>query len=145
MMPIFRFPFGRNNYMYPMHFYNSHIQYGLNTNISSQNNTHSHNKRPDKVNNDVNKQFKDLNRIQTKINSENKKTKNENIKFTEEKFKKNDSSKINKEKEDSYFFEIFGIKLYLDDILLISLIFFLYKENVHDEELFISLILLLLT
>ena len=41
--------------------------------------------------------------------------------------------------------EIFGIKLKSDDILLICLIFFLYKEGVKDEYLFISLILLLLS
>ena len=43
------------------------------------------------------------------------------------------------------FFEILGIKLYFDDILLICLIFFLYNEDVHDEMLFIALILLLLS
>ncbi len=42
-------------------------------------------------------------------------------------------------------FEIFGIKLFFDDILLISLIFFLYSEGVKDQSLFISLILLLLS
>lgn len=43
------------------------------------------------------------------------------------------------------FFEIFGLKLYFDDILIICILFFLYNEKVHDEELFICLILLLLT
>lgn len=42
-------------------------------------------------------------------------------------------------------FEIFGIKLYFDDILLICLIFFLYNEGVQDQYLFIVLILLLLS
>lgn len=42
-------------------------------------------------------------------------------------------------------FEIFGIKLFFDDILLISLIFFLYNEGVQDQNLFIALILLLLS
>lgn len=41
--------------------------------------------------------------------------------------------------------EIFGIKLHFDDILLICLIFFLYKQNVNDPLLFIALILLLLS
>ncbi len=41
-------------------------------------------------------------------------------------------------------FEILGMELYLDDILIISLIFFLYKEGVKDEMLFIILIMLLL-
>ncbi len=51
----------------------------------------------------------------------------------------------NSEPFDNYFFEIFGLKLYFDDILLICLLFFLYEEGVKDQELFISLILLLLS
>ena len=50
-----------------------------------------------------------------------------------------------KEPFDDYFFEIFGLKLYFDDILIICLLFFLYEEGVNDQELFISLILLLLS
>lgn len=42
-------------------------------------------------------------------------------------------------------FELFGITLHFDDILLICLLFFLYSEGVQDEWLFISLIMLLLT
>lgn len=42
-------------------------------------------------------------------------------------------------------FEIFGIQLYLDDIIILGLLFFLYQEGVQDEMLFISLILLLLS
>lgn len=41
-------------------------------------------------------------------------------------------------------FEFFGLKLYLDDIIIIGIIVFLYKEGVHDELLFIVLIMLLL-
>lgn len=48
-------------------------------------------------------------------------------------------------KDENAFFEIFGIKLYYDDILLIFLIFFLYQEDVDDPYLFIALILLLLS
>lgn len=43
------------------------------------------------------------------------------------------------------FFDVFGVRLYYDDILLISLIFFLYSEGVDDSSLFIALILLLLS
>lgn len=43
------------------------------------------------------------------------------------------------------FFEILGIKLYFDDVLIICLLFFLYSEDVQDQSLFICLILLLLT
>lgn len=58
------------------------------------------------------------------------------------------NQKNNSKKSDSgsdCFFELFGLKLYFDDILLICLIFFLYQEGVKDDELFISLILLLLS
>lgn len=41
--------------------------------------------------------------------------------------------------------EIMGIKLYMDDILILILLFILYKEDVKDEMLYISLILLLLS
>lgn len=47
--------------------------------------------------------------------------------------------------DDESYFEIFGIKLYYDDILIIFLIFFLYQEDVKDQYLFIALILLLLS
>lgn len=47
--------------------------------------------------------------------------------------------------DDEECFEIFGLKLYYDDILLICLIFFLYQEDVKDQNLFIALILLLLS
>lgn len=39
--------------------------------------------------------------------------------------------------------EISDRKLYLDDFIILSLLFFLYKEDVKDDTLFILLILLL--
>mgnify|MGYP004530385295 CR=1 FL=1 len=42
-------------------------------------------------------------------------------------------------------FEIFGLKIYFDDVLLICILLFLYQEGIQDEYLFISLILLLLS
>lgn len=39
---------------------------------------------------------------------------------------------------------ILGMELYLDDIIILCLLFILYKEDVKDEMLFIALILLLL-
>ena len=62
-----------------------------------------------------------------------------------------DTSLTNDNSQNRYYndykpmFEIFGIQLYFDDILLICLIFFLYTEGVQDEYLFIALILLLLS
>lgn len=57
---------------------------------------------------------------------------------------KSTETSVSSEKDDTVF-EILGIKLHSDDILLICLIFFLFKEGVQDEYLFISLILLLLS
>ena len=42
-------------------------------------------------------------------------------------------------------FEILGIRLFYDDILLICLIFFLYSEGIQDTYLFLALVLLLLS
>lgn len=56
---------------------------------------------------------------------------------------KNKSSRFNSDEEP--FLDIFGIKLYLDDLIILCLLFFLYQEGVKDEILFISLILLLLS
>lgn len=58
---------------------------------------------------------------------------------------KNEKSHTEQEaSDDKNFFDIFGIRLYHDDILLLSLIFCLYNEGVEDTGLFIALILLLL-
>lgn len=57
----------------------------------------------------------------------------------------NKKSNVSSKYGESPIFEIFGIKLFFDDILIISLIFFLYNEGVRDNLLFISLILILLS
>lgn len=60
--------------------------------------------------------------------------------------KKLDEKPIEKQGEsESVVFNILGLKLYYDDILLICLIFFLYNEGIKDESLFIVLVLLLLS
>lgn len=40
-------------------------------------------------------------------------------------------------------FEILGIKIYLDDLIILGILFFLYQQNVNDEFLYIILFLLL--
>lgn len=60
-----------------------------------------------------------------------------------------DASHTNKSKsapiDDDFLFDLFGLKIYFDDILIIGLLFFLYNEGVKDEGLFIVLVLLLLS
>ena len=41
--------------------------------------------------------------------------------------------------------ELLGISLYLDDLIILGLLFILYNEKVKDDMLFICLILLLLS
>lgn len=45
--------------------------------------------------------------------------------------------------QDQVIFELLGIKLYLDDLIILGLLFFLYQEHVKDEMLYIILFLLL--
>ena len=71
----------------------------------------------------------------------NRKIKNNNNPYTYI----SNKEKIPPKSNNDVTFEIFGIKLYFDDILLICLIFFLYNEGVQDQYLFIALILLLLS
>lgn len=85
-------------------------------------------------------------------NMENKNTLQEKFKhsklpFSSPDLKKSASNPQRRKHEDEAepLFEIFGLQLYYDDILLICLIFFLYQEGVQDEYLFIALILLLLS
>lgn len=46
---------------------------------------------------------------------------------------------------NSFLFEVFGLKIYLDDALIVCLLFFLYQECIKDDELFLILVLLLLS
>ena len=65
--------------------------------------------------------------------------KNEQLILDNKKSENNDSS------DSEHVFEVFGIKLYFDDVLIISLLILLYNEGVKDYSLFISLILLLIS
>lgn len=63
--------------------------------------------------------------------------------------KNNIDSSLEKNKSNSnnqdYLFDLFGLKIYFDDILIFSLLFFLYTEGVKDDMLFIVLLLLLIS
>ena len=51
----------------------------------------------------------------------------------------------NNAQDSGEIFEIFGLKLHFDDLLIICLLFFLYEEDVKDTYLYIVLIMLLLS
>ena len=50
----------------------------------------------------------------------------------------------NSKNTDTPIFEIFGFKLYSDDLIILAVLFLLYEQNVKDEMLYIILFLLLL-
>lgn len=91
-------------------------------------------KKDDDLTKDMQKTSKNSdNKIRNKIENNNLQDPNN----------KNKSSRFDMNEEP--FLDILGIKLYLDDLIILCLLFFLYQEEVKDEILFISLILLLLS
>ena len=62
-----------------------------------------------------------------------------------ENFSSSEQSRSKQKSDDNVWFDLFGIKLYFDDVLILSLLFFLYKEEVKDEGLFLALVLLLIS
>lgn len=121
-MPIFRYPFFYNNYS--NYYHKSYLSQFNNSNSFRDNSNQS------------NYLHNSSSFSHAKPNPSNESISDCNVS------KKNNSKKLD---DSNYFFELFGLKLYFDDILLICLIFFLYQEGVKDDELFISLILLLLS
>lgn len=67
--------------------------------------------------------------------------KNEKICEKENNFDNNTTTSRNCEEV----FNVFGLKLYFDDLLIISLLIFLYNEDIKDNSLYLALVLLLLT
>lgn len=59
------------------------------------------------------------------------------------KISESDSKKKNKHPSEKPIFTIYGINLYSDDLLILLLLFFLYKENINDTLLLLALFSLL--
>lgn len=125
IFPFFQYPY--NNRYYPRYNYNNENYMHNSNNINSEKKDTSHTNENDTYNNDI-----------------------------DEKTQKNKSSRYsgfgpihfqNPFELDSEqpVLEILGISLYLDDLIILGLLFFLYKEGVKDDMLFLSLILLLLS
>ncbi len=131
-MPIFRYPFFYNNYY--GNYYNRPYSGRQNYLPKATDNSNS----PDFLHND------NINSHSSNSSSVSSGKESSRHNFSSDLENKKNNSK-EKSGETDYFFELFGLKLYFDDILLICLIFFLYQEGVRDDELFISLVLLLLS
>ena len=92
-------------------------------------------------------QVQDPDTCETDTNSTSDQTNDRNYKKTSSKFHSVGPILID---TDGFFdkeeplVQFSGLTLYLDDIIILSLLFILYKEDVKDEILFISLILLLI-
>lgn len=73
------------------------------------------------------------------LNQSNCNVQNESKQFEKSSHNKNNSS------DSTVWLDLFGIKLHFDDVLILSLLFFLYKEDVKDEGLFLALVMLLIS
>ena len=75
----------------------------------------------------------------TSIEFQHQNKENKHKKHTEEQLENSEKNK------DEFLFEIFGIKIFFDDVLIICILLFLYEEKIEDHLLYIALILLLLS
>lgn len=73
-----------------------------------------------------------------------RKPKNINTNKAEQKMDSDNSTKPSNDTGSSACINILGIKLYMDDLIILFIIFILYKEKIKDNELIICLLLLLL-
>lgn len=73
-----------------------------------------------------------------------RKAKNEKPNNYEAKKINNVISNYDNNEEYNNCINILGIKLYIDDLIILFIIFILYKEKIQDNELIICLLLLLL-
>ena len=79
--------------------------------------------------------------LPTTSNSDNVKSNLEDEKKCDEHTKKRHFN--SSDKKNPPLLEFAGIKLYSDDVLILALIYFLYKENIDDKLLLIALFSLL--
>ncbi len=130
--PYFGFPgFYRRNYINNYYSYNKDLNKSDN---SSGNNLNSQNSFA--VNSSFSNTFSTDNLQNVETSNRSSSSKGARV----------DNRDYNKKNPDnSCLFELFGLKLYFDDVLIICLLFFLYNEGVKDEGLFIALILLLIS
>ena len=124
------FPFSYRNY------YN--MYYPRNNKFSSQNSLQNEN-QSQKLENKEN-EIESVNLQTTKRSFRHKKKSSKYNPFANFNFSPLFSSSL-----EEPILEILGMNLYLDDLIIIGLLFFLYTEGVQDEILFIILILLLLS
>ncbi len=138
--PCFDMPYNnrysRYGYKYPYYSYEN-----ISPTINANSTYLSPNINSSVIHNRKNGNYKAINKNMNNCNKNNT-TNNKNSSSTNHNIK---NENVSTSSTDSPLFQLFGINLYFDDILLIFLIWFLYDEGVKDDELFIALILLLLS
>ena len=107
---MFNFPFF--NYPYNYQYYNHYKKY----NNYYKNNYSNENTATNCKDNTQNNSITNSNQISNTINCQNYSNYDEPI------------------------WEIFGINIYLDDLIILGLLFFLYQQNVDDQMLYIILL-----
>ena len=130
-MPIFQY---YNPYRKP-YFYNNYRTNNVRNPIYQQDSNINSNFSP----NQTYMHFTNSVPIYNSVNHQKNNISNSN----ENSFKEENRSKP--KTDENVWLDLFGIKLYFDDVLILSLLFFLYKEEVKDEGLFLALVLLLIS
>ena len=145
--PFFGFPSYRRYYKAPfspnnnyMNNKNDYSNSNLNQNINISTNTNR---------NSYNSSFRNKSQNNNQ-NQNNKHNNNENNYNNANQYKldtnlRNNTSTSQNLDSDEEFFDFFGIRLASDELLILALLFFLYKEEAKDPYLYISLLLLLLS
>lgn len=148
---IYNFPFFPHFYSVPRYSYPQNNNRNVNNPLSNGNTAYkpydrkNYNKNQDTQHGAGNFNVKSNKQERAKKKYSEKNQEEEKAFSSKEKYKRIYKEKNGFIDESSVVFEIFGIKLHYDDILLLCLIFFLYKEGVQDEFLFVALILLLIS
>lgn len=144
--PSFRFRYP--SFYYP--YYNNYIQHSPRNNSSKKispdiSNKHNSNQKKFNYENELKQQQtkSQLNKKNDNIEYQNKSIHTNNNKYRSFGPISFNNNILNSDLDDPLI-EILGISLYLDDLIILGLLFILYKEDVQDEILFLSLILLLL-
>lgn len=135
-----RFPYFGFPYQYPYYrYYNQNARMNSNYIPIASSNSKSNETSSIKYDNDI-KENTEEKFSSVKSNRSYSKTKSKSN--TNSLFSFNFNGFLN---SDNPIINILGIDLYLDDIMILCLLFILYKEEIKDEMLFIALILLLLS
>ncbi len=144
MIPNYPY-FGLPNYMRYMNpnFYPQQIPNSNNIKNSYSKNNVRYN--PHLQRNEFNKVPSQNSPKNSKFNSIDTKSSKSNYSNLNSKNKYTNSSTTNSQEPYSPIFNLLGLNIYFDDILIVCILFFLYNEHVDDPFLFITLVLLLMS